>query len=88
MIEMHEWALLVQWFVWSSGIAALAWLAWRNQMRAEALASALIDSHAWVDEIIEALESNDQEGGDHRIDRLVLDRPLADGVRDGDGGVH
>jgi hypothetical protein len=71
MVQMSEWALLIQWGVWGWGIVALAYIAWRSQEKAQAMACALVEAHEWVDEIIEALEDPDEEVGNKSVDRLV-----------------
>lgn len=63
-----------QWIVWALGLGALAFYAQYQRVLAEDLATALLEAHAWVDEIIEALENSDESEANKSIDRLVAQR--------------
>lgn len=63
-----------QWIVWALGLGALAFYAQYQRVLAEDLAAALLEAHAWVDEIIEALENSDESEANKSIDRLVAQR--------------
>lgn len=63
-----------QWIVWALGLGALAFYAQYQRVLAEDLATALLEAHAWVDEIIEALEEKDETEGNRAVDRLVAQR--------------
>lgn len=63
-----------QWIVWALGLGALAFYAQYQRVLAEDLATALLEAHAWVDEIIEALENPDESEANKSLDRLVAQR--------------
>ncbi|WNM75031.1 hypothetical protein SEA_DENNEBES_76 [Streptomyces phage Dennebes] len=63
-----------QWIVWTLGLGALAFYAQYQRVLAEDLATALLEAHAWVDEIIEALENPDESEANKSLDRLVAQR--------------
>ncbi len=52
----------------------LAGLAQYYKVLSEKLAESLLAAHAWVDEIIEALEDKDEAQGNRAVDRLVGQR--------------
>ncbi|QEA11271.1 membrane protein [Streptomyces phage Vorvolakos] len=52
----------------------LAGLAQYYKVLSEKLADSLLAAHAWVDEIIEALEDKDETEGNRAVDRLVAQR--------------
>jgi hypothetical protein len=53
---------------------SLAGLAQYYKVLSEKLAESLLAAHAWVDEIIEALEDKDEAQGNRAVDRLVAQR--------------
>lgn len=63
-----------QWIVWALGLGALAFYAQYQRVLGEDLATALLEAHAWVDEIIEALENPDESEANKSLDRLVAQR--------------
>lgn len=63
-----------QWVVWALGLFGLAFYAQYHKVLAEDLATALLEAHAWVDEIIEALENPDESEANKSLDRLVAQR--------------
>ena len=63
-----------QWIVWALGLGALSFDAQDQRFRGEDLATALLEAHAWVDEIIEALENPDESEANKSLDRLVAQR--------------
>lgn len=65
------------------GLAFLAGLAQWYKVTAERLATEVLITYQWIDEIIEALESKDEAAGNERVDRLV-DQRLPDGRPRGD----
>lgn len=65
---------VLQWLVWTLGLFALAFYAQYQRVLAEDLATALLEAHAWVDEIIEALENPDESEANKSLDRLVAQR--------------
>lgn len=77
-----------QWVVWGLGLLALAFYAQYQRVLAENLAEALLVSHAWVDEIIEALEDKDEDSGNKRIEGLVHHSPVDRGDGGSDPDLH
>ena len=66
--------MIWQWVVWGLGLFGLAFYAQYHKVLAEDLATALLEAHAWVDEIIEALENPDESEANKSLDRLVAQR--------------
>lgn len=55
-------------------MTTLAGLAQYYKVLSEKLAEQVLVAHAWVDEIIEALENKDETEGNRAVDRLVAQR--------------
>ena len=58
----------------SVGIVIVGVYAQVQRMISDRFAEALVETHRWIDEIIEALEDPDQVQGDRSVHRLVAER--------------
>lgn len=71
--------IIVQAVVSIAAVVGFGIYAQYKRILAEDLADGILSAYQWIDEIIEALENQDNTQGDATIDRLISKR------RDGDG---
>lgn len=71
--------IIVQAVVSIAAVVGFGIYAQYQRILAEDLADGILSAYQWIDEIIEALENQDNTQGDAIIDRLISKR------RDGDG---
>lgn len=71
--------IIVQAVVSIAAVVGFGIYAQYKRILAEDLADGILSAYQWIDEIIEALENQDNTQGDAAIDRLISKR------RDGDG---
>lgn len=71
--------IVVQAVVSIAAVVGFGIYAQYKRILAEDLADGILSAYQWIDEIIEALENQDNTQGDATIDRLISKR------RDGDG---